>query len=66
MTLETFHFLAKKSAVVIGAGHAATAVARATVKGLLNPYPEAIIAVAPTWGGPLPIVFGKSEKMEGR
>eukprot|EP00271_Cylindrocystis_brebissonii_P022093 TRINITY_DN830_c0_g8_i1.p1 TRINITY_DN830_c0_g8~~TRINITY_DN830_c0_g8_i1.p1 ORF type:complete len:424 (+),score=38.52 TRINITY_DN830_c0_g8_i1:272-1543(+) len=50
--------------IVIGAGHAVTAVLRATAKGLITP--SGIAAVAPTWAGPLPVVFGKSEKMEFR
>lgn len=54
----------QKNPVVVGGGHAATAVIRATAKGFLTP--SAIGAVAPTWGGPLPIVFGKSDKMEFR
>eukprot|EP00850_Spirogloea_muscicola_P016064 SM000128S26197 [mRNA] locus=s128:34272:36480:- [translate_table: standard] len=50
--------------VVVGAGHAAALAIRAAAKGLLKP--RAIVAVAPTWGGPLPIVFGNSPKMQGR
>ncbi|KAH1132505.1 hypothetical protein GYH30_011382 [Glycine max] len=45
-------------------GHAATIVARAAKKGLVKP--KAIAAVAPTWAGPLPIVFGRDSNMETR
>ncbi|KAJ0988309.1 hypothetical protein J5N97_006665 [Dioscorea zingiberensis] len=50
--------------VVIGGGHAATIALRAAAKGLIKP--SAIAAVAPTWAGPLPIVFGRSSDMESR
>lgn len=50
--------------VVFGGGHAATIVARAVKKGLVKP--RAIAAVAPTWAGPLPIVFGRDSNMETR
>ncbi|XP_030535024.1 uncharacterized protein LOC115744070 isoform X1 [Rhodamnia argentea] len=50
--------------VVFGGGHAATIVARAAKKGLVKP--RAIGAVAPTWAGPLPIVFGRESNMETR
>ncbi|KAL3617979.1 hypothetical protein CASFOL_038300 [Castilleja foliolosa] len=50
--------------VVFGGGHAATIAVRATKNGLLKP--KAIAAVAPTWAGPLPIVFGKDSNMETR
>ncbi|XP_057792114.1 uncharacterized protein LOC131008972 [Salvia miltiorrhiza] len=50
--------------VVFGGGHAATVAVRATKKGFLKP--KAIAAVAPTWAGPLPIVFGKDSNMETR
>lgn len=49
---------------MFGGGHAATIAVRATKKGFLKP--KAIAAVAPTWAGPLPIVFGKDSNMESR
>lgn len=49
---------------MFGGGHAATIAVRATKKGFLKP--KAIAAVAPTWAGPLPIVFGKDSNMETR
>ncbi|KAK1290996.1 hypothetical protein QJS10_CPB18g01372 [Acorus calamus] len=50
--------------VIFGGGHAATIAVRAAVKGLVKP--SAIAAVAPTWAGPLPIVFGRGSDMESR
>nr|GMD07696.1 NAD(P)-dependent glyceraldehyde-3-phosphate dehydrogenase [Ipomoea batatas] len=50
--------------VVIGGGHAATLAVRAAKKGLVKP--AAIAAIAPTWAGPLPIVFGRDSNMETR
>lgn len=50
--------------VIIGGGHAATLALRATQRGLLKP--SAIAAVAPTWAGPLPIVFGRDSSMVSR
>lgn len=50
--------------VVFGGGHAATILARAAKKGLVQP--RAFAAVAPTWAGPLPIVFGRDSNMETR
>ncbi|EEF52179.1 conserved hypothetical protein [Ricinus communis] len=50
--------------VVFGGGHAATILVRAVKKGLVKP--TAIAAVAPTWAGPLPIVFGRDSSMETR
>lgn len=50
--------------VIIGGGHAATLAIRATQRGLLKP--SAIAAVAPTWAGPLPIVFGRDSSMATR
>ncbi|XP_077250035.1 alpha/beta-Hydrolases superfamily protein [Tasmannia lanceolata] len=50
--------------VVFGGGHAATIAFRAAKKGLVKP--SAIAAVAPTWAGPLPIVFGRNSDMESR
>uniref|UniRef100_A0A7N0ZZF0 AB hydrolase-1 domain-containing protein n=1 Tax=Kalanchoe fedtschenkoi TaxID=63787 RepID=A0A7N0ZZF0_KALFE len=50
--------------VVFGGGHAATIAVRAAGKGLVKP--AAIAAVAPTWAGPLPIVFGRDSGMESR
>ncbi|KAJ0049504.1 hypothetical protein Pint_16109 [Pistacia integerrima] len=50
--------------VVFGGGHAATITVRAAKKGLVKP--AAIAAVAPTWAGPLPIVFDRDSSMETR
>jgi pimeloyl-ACP methyl ester carboxylesterase len=50
--------------VVIGGGHAATIAVRAAKKGLVQT--SGIAAVAPTWAGPLPIVFGRDSNMESR
>ncbi|KAK1314232.1 hypothetical protein QJS10_CPA06g00509 [Acorus calamus] len=50
--------------VIFGGGHAATIAVRAAIKGLVKP--SAIAAVAPTWAGPLPIVFGRGSDMESR
>lgn len=50
--------------VIVGGGHAATIAVRAAKKGLVKP--TAIAAVAPTWSGPLPIVFGRDTKTESR
>uniref|UniRef100_A0A2P2IQJ4 Uncharacterized protein MANES_06G092900 n=1 Tax=Rhizophora mucronata TaxID=61149 RepID=A0A2P2IQJ4_RHIMU len=50
--------------MVFGGGHAATITIRAAKKGLVKP--TAIAAVAPTWAGPLPIVFGRDSSMETR
>ncbi|KAK4782454.1 hypothetical protein SAY86_016556 [Trapa natans] len=50
--------------VVFGGGHAATILARAAKKGLVQA--RAFAAVAPTWAGPLPIVFGRDSSMETR
>ncbi|CAI9112158.1 OLC1v1012551C1 [Oldenlandia corymbosa var. corymbosa] len=49
---------------VFGGGHAATIAVRAVNKGLVKP--SAIAAIAPTWAGPLPIVFGRDSTMESR
>lgn len=54
----------KNDLVVFGGGHAATITIRAAKKGLVKP--AAIAAVAPTWAGPLPIVFGRDSDMETR
>lgn len=53
-----------ESLVIIGGGHAASIAIRAVSKGLINA--KAMAAVAPTWSGPLPIVFGRSDTMESR
>ncbi|KAG8388684.1 hypothetical protein BUALT_Bualt02G0151000 [Buddleja alternifolia] len=45
-------------------GHAATIAVRAAKNGFIKP--KAIAAVAPTWAGPLPIVFGRDSSMETR
>ncbi|KAH6755059.1 alpha/beta-Hydrolases superfamily protein [Perilla frutescens var. hirtella] len=58
------NFVADNEYVVFGGGHAATIAVRATKNGFLKP--KAIAAVAPTWAGPLPIVFGKDSNMETR
>lgn len=50
--------------MVFGGGHAAAIAVRAAKKGLVKP--SAIAAVAPTWAGPLPIVFGRDSNMETR
>ncbi|WOK94249.1 hypothetical protein Cni_G02951 [Canna indica] len=50
--------------VIFGGGHAATIALRAAGKGSINP--ASIAAVAPTWAGPLPIVFGRGSDMESR
>ncbi|CAL5081439.1 unnamed protein product [Urochloa decumbens] len=50
--------------VIVGGGHAATIAVRAAGKGLIRP--SAVAAVAPTWAGPLPIVFGRGSDMETR
>ncbi|KAH9721863.1 alpha/beta-Hydrolases superfamily protein [Citrus sinensis] len=50
--------------VIFGGGHAATLTVRAAKKNLVKP--TAIAAVAPTWAGPLPIVFGRDSSMETR
>lgn len=54
----------KNDLVVFGGGHAATITIRAAKRGLVKP--AAIAAVAPTWAGPLPIVFGRDSDMETR
>lgn len=48
----------------MGAGHAASLAMRAVKKGLIKA--KAIAAVAPTWAGPMPIVFGREPDMESR
>ncbi|CAD5171957.1 unnamed protein product [Musa acuminata subsp. malaccensis] len=50
--------------VIFGGGHAATIAVRAAGKRSISP--ASIAAVAPTWAGPLPIVFGRSSDMESR
>ncbi|KAM7471407.1 hypothetical protein LguiA_009590 [Lonicera macranthoides] len=50
--------------MVFGGGHAATIAVRAAKKGLVKTI--GIAAVAPTWAGPLPIVFGRDSDMETR
>ncbi|KAI4343872.1 hypothetical protein L6164_011170 [Bauhinia variegata] len=50
--------------VIFGGGHTASIMIRAAKKGLVRP--KAIAAVAPTWAGPLPIVFGRDSNMETR
>lgn len=58
------HVKLDKDLIIFGGGHAATIVIRAAKKGLVKP--KAIAAVAPTWAGPLPIVFGRDSSMETR
>ena len=53
-----------ESLVIVGGGHAASIAVRALSKGLIKA--QALAAVAPTWSGPLPIVFGRSPTMETR
>ncbi|KAF6171859.1 hypothetical protein GIB67_007380 [Kingdonia uniflora] len=55
---------ADEELVVFGGGHAATIALVAAKKGLLKT--SAIAAIAPTWAGPLPIVFGRDSNMELR
>lgn len=50
--------------MVFGGGHAATLAVRAAKKDLVKP--KAIASIAPTWAGPLPIVFGRDSSMETR
>lgn len=54
----------KDDLVVFGGGHAAALTIRAANRGLVKP--RGIAAVAPTWAGPLPIVFGRDSNMESR
>ncbi|KAI5057510.1 hypothetical protein GOP47_0027525 [Adiantum capillus-veneris] len=54
----------EKPPIIIGAGHAASLAMRAVKKGLIKA--TAIAAVAPTWAGPMPIVFGREPDMESR
>jgi len=54
----------KQPLLIVGGGHAATIALRAVAKNRISP--AALAAVAPTWGGPLPIVFGNDEKMTAR
>ncbi|XP_010258356.1 PREDICTED: uncharacterized protein LOC104598134 isoform X2 [Nelumbo nucifera] len=44
--------------------YSATIVLRAAKRNLVKP--SAVAAVAPTWAGPLPIVFGRDSNMESR
>lgn len=55
---------ADKPPVIVGAGHAASLAMRAVNKSLIKA--RAIAAVAPTWAGPMPIVFGREPDMESR
>ncbi|ERM94471.1 uncharacterized protein LOC18422219 [Amborella trichopoda] len=50
--------------VIVAGGHAATIALHVANKGLVKA--SAIAAVAPTWAGPLPIVFGRDTNMESR
>ncbi|KAG0448939.1 hypothetical protein HPP92_027581 [Vanilla planifolia] len=50
--------------VIFGGGHAATIALHSASKGWIRA--SAIVAVAPTWCGPLPIVFGRTSEMESR
>ena len=58
------HVKLENDLIIFGGGHAASIVVRAAKKGLVKP--KAIAAVAPTWAGPLPIVFGRDSSMETR
>lgn len=62
--LTFFHYNLADDLVVFGGGHAATITIRAVKKGLIKP--KGIAAIAPTWAGPLPIVFGRDSSMETR
>ncbi|CAK9138098.1 unnamed protein product [Ilex paraguariensis] len=62
--LKSFAPKPENQLVIFGGGHAATIAVRAATKGLVKP--TAIAAVAPTWAGPLPIVFGRDSNMETR
>lgn len=64
MTNIVFFVKLESDLVIFGGGHAASIVLRAAKKGLVKP--KAIAAVAPTWAGPLPIVFGRDSSMETR
>lgn len=71
MTLYRFVFMTnivgvklENDLIIFGGGHAASIVICAAKKGLVKP--KAIAAVAPTWAGPLPIVFGRDSSMETR
>nr|CAD1826436.1 unnamed protein product [Ananas comosus var. bracteatus] len=57
-------YLSNGDLIVFGGGHAATLALRAAGKDLVRP--SVIAAVAPTWAGPLPIVFGRGSDMEAR
>lgn len=57
--------LAKSQTVrIVGAGHSPSLVVKAIKQGLLSA--KALVAVAPTWAGPLPIVFGREPKVQNR
>lgn len=62
--LIIFYIKPESDLVIFGGGHAATLTVRAAKKNLVKP--TAIAAVAPTWAGPLPIVFGRDSSMETR
>lgn len=64
MLLYILYLVIGEDLVIVGGGHAATIAIRAANKGLVKP--TAIAAVAPTWSGPLPIVFGRDSKTESR
>lgn len=64
LLILVFACMSENDLVVFGGGHAATITVRAAKKGMVKP--AAIAAVAPTWAGPLPIVFGRDSSMETR
>lgn len=55
---------ASEPPVIVGGGHAASIAVRALNKDLIKV--RAIAAVAPTWAGPMPIVFGRGPEMQTR
>ncbi|GJP62692.1 hypothetical protein CLOP_g19724 [Closterium sp. NIES-67] len=64
---------ANRRVVLVGAGHAPVAALKAVADGRLKAAGkggsvdvQAVVAVAPTWAGPLPIVFGHTEQMRPR
>ncbi|CAI5968906.1 unnamed protein product [Closterium sp. NIES-64] len=67
------HIGAGRRVVLVGAGHAPVAALKAVADGRLKAAArggrvdvQGVVAVAPTWAGPLPIVFGHTDKMRPR
>eukprot|EP00475_Leptophrys_vorax_P042963 TRINITY_DN8124_c0_g1_i1.p1 TRINITY_DN8124_c0_g1~~TRINITY_DN8124_c0_g1_i1.p1 ORF type:complete len:431 (-),score=-12.94 TRINITY_DN8124_c0_g1_i1:167-1372(-) len=67
------HIGANKRLVLVGAGHAPVAALKAIkdgrlpgASGIAGLTVQSVVAVAPTWAGPLPIVFGHTDKMRPR